>query len=223
MIDSSEKHNRQLAFELQNLHVCEKRGNMSHQKHVWRLESFFTPNRSQSESEKNDTVEEQCINQEETNEDRKKPKKITNFPENLVTDHTRLRYEKEVMFCYFCQKSKTNSFASAKGCTNFRTSTLHRHKDCKEHEDAVNEEAMRDTFNNTQHHVFRAQSQVILTAMRAVYWLAKEDVATVKYNSLLNFLMKLASNKSSSGRKCSKIISSKCWRYARCYCYSSKV
>ena len=24
--------------------------------------------------------------------------------------------------------------------------------------------------------------------MRAVYWLAKEDVATVKYNSLLNFL-----------------------------------
>ena len=67
-------------------------------------------------------------------------------------------------------------------------STLHRHKDCKEHEDAVNEEAMRDTFNNTQHHVFRAQSQVILTAMRAVYWLAKEDVATVKYNSLLNFL-----------------------------------
>ena len=29
MIDSSEKCNRQLAFELQNLHVCEKRGNMS--------------------------------------------------------------------------------------------------------------------------------------------------------------------------------------------------
>ena len=78
MIDSSKKHNRQLAFELQNLHVCEKRGNMSHQKHVWRLESFFTPNRSQSESEKNDTVEEQCINQEETN-DQKKPKKSRTF------------------------------------------------------------------------------------------------------------------------------------------------
>ena len=25
MIDGSEKHNRQLAFELQNSHVCEKR------------------------------------------------------------------------------------------------------------------------------------------------------------------------------------------------------
>ena len=28
MIDGSEKRNRQLAFELQNLHVCEKRGNI---------------------------------------------------------------------------------------------------------------------------------------------------------------------------------------------------
>ena len=29
MIDSSEKRNRQLAFELQNFHVCEKRSNVS--------------------------------------------------------------------------------------------------------------------------------------------------------------------------------------------------
>ena len=28
MIDGSEKRNRQLAFELQNSHVCEKRGNV---------------------------------------------------------------------------------------------------------------------------------------------------------------------------------------------------
>ena len=57
---------------------------MSHQKRVRTLESFFAPNRSQSESEKNDTEGEQCINQEETDEDRRKPKKITNFPANLV-------------------------------------------------------------------------------------------------------------------------------------------
>ena len=51
--------------------------NMSHRKRVRTLESFFAPNQSQSESEKNDTEEEQCINQEETDEDRRKPKKIT--------------------------------------------------------------------------------------------------------------------------------------------------
>ena len=38
---------------------------------------------------------------------------------------------------------------------NLRTSTLQRHKDCKEHEDAVNEEAISDTFSNTQRRVFR--------------------------------------------------------------------
>ena len=69
MIDSSEKRNRQLAFERQNSRVYEKRSNMSHRKCVRTLESFFAPNRSQSESEKNDTEEEQCIDQEETDED----------------------------------------------------------------------------------------------------------------------------------------------------------
>ena len=128
---------------------------MSHRKRVRTLESFFAPNQSQSESEKNDTEEEQCINQEETDEDRRKPKKSR--------DHTWLRYEKEAMFCYFCWKSKkTNPFASAEGCTNFRTSTLQRHKDCKEHEDAVNEEAMRDTFSNTQPRVL-TRKNIVLT------------------------------------------------------------
>ena len=85
---------------------------MSHRKRVRTLGSFFTPNQSQSESEKNDTEEEQCINQEETDEDRRKLKKSR--------DHAWLRYEKEAMFCYFCRKSKKmNPFASAEGCTNF--------------------------------------------------------------------------------------------------------
>ena len=58
--------------------------NMSHRKRIRTLQSFFTPNRSQSESEKNGTDEEQCINQEET----------------WLRDHTWLRCEKEAMFCY---------------------------------------------------------------------------------------------------------------------------
>ena len=79
MIDGSEKRSRQLAFERQNSRVCEKCSNMSHRKRVRTLESFFAPNRSQSESEKNDTEEEQCIDQEETDEDRRKPKKSPTF------------------------------------------------------------------------------------------------------------------------------------------------
>ena len=47
---------------------------------------------------------------------------------------------------------------------------------------------MKDTFSSTQRRVLREQSQAILTAMRALYWLAKEDIATLKYDLLFNFL-----------------------------------
>ena len=67
---------------------------MSHRKRLQTLESFFAPTRSQSESEKNDTEEEQCINQEETDEDRRKPKKSRTFQKTWLRDHTWLRYEK---------------------------------------------------------------------------------------------------------------------------------
>ena len=44
MIDGSEKRNRQLAFEIQNLHVCEKRSkiheDLVHSWAVWKL--FFS-------------------------------------------------------------------------------------------------------------------------------------------------------------------------------------
>ena len=36
--------------------------NMWHRKRVWTIESFFASNQSQTESEKNDTEDEQCIN-----------------------------------------------------------------------------------------------------------------------------------------------------------------
>ena len=98
-------------------------------------------------------IQKKNINQEETDEDKETEK--TNFPENMVARSHVAALQKEVMFCYFCQKSKrANPFALAEGCTNFRTSTLQRLKDCKEHDDAVNEEAMRDTFSNTQRCVF---------------------------------------------------------------------
>ena len=45
---------------------------------------FCSTSKRQSESEKKDTEEEECINQEETDEDHRKTEKITNFPENLV-------------------------------------------------------------------------------------------------------------------------------------------
>ena len=80
--------------------------NISHQKRVRTLESFFTPNRSQSESEKNDTEEEECINQEETDEE-KETEKITNFPENLVA-RSHIRWVPETFRARFPGSVKSN-------------------------------------------------------------------------------------------------------------------
>ena len=73
--------------------------NMSHRKRVRTLESFFALNRSQSESEKHDTEEEQCINQKEMDEDWRKPKKSQTFQKTWLRDHTWLCYEKEAYVC----------------------------------------------------------------------------------------------------------------------------
>ena len=40
MIDGSEKRNRQLAFELQNSHVCEKRSNGQNVSRYFKAHSF---------------------------------------------------------------------------------------------------------------------------------------------------------------------------------------
>ena len=41
MIDGSEKRNRQLAFELQNSHVCEKRSKEGAAKNVYEVVLFY--------------------------------------------------------------------------------------------------------------------------------------------------------------------------------------
>ena len=71
---------------------------MSQRKHVPAIESFFASNQSQTESEKNDTEDEQCINQEETDGDQRKPEKSLTFQKTWLRDHTWLCYE-EAMFC----------------------------------------------------------------------------------------------------------------------------
>ena len=88
--------------------------NISHRKRVRTLESFFAPNRSESESEKNDTEEEECINQEETDEDQRKPKKSPIFQKTWLQDHPWLCYEKDA---YVYQKLRME-LKFTRGCRN---------------------------------------------------------------------------------------------------------
>ncbi|XP_077988181.1 zinc finger protein 862-like [Glandiceps talaboti] len=79
-------------------------------------------------------------------------------------------------------------FTEKLGCTNFRRSTLDRHITNSDHRNSVDEIVMRKTFNTTVSRALSDADKAIISAMQSVYWLAKEDIATLKYESLLKFL-----------------------------------
>ena len=101
-----------------------------------------------------DTQEEQYINQEEMDKWIKGNRKNHKLSRKLGCEITSgCAMKRRQCFAIFVRNLR-------------RQSPLHRQKDvkslepqlcigidCKEHEDAINEEAMRDTFRNTQHRV----------------------------------------------------------------------
>ena len=111
------------------------------------------------------------------------------FQAKWLQEHPWLQYEQNAMFCKVCQKTgKKNAFSAEKGCTNFRTSTLTRHISGQDHKNAVEEDAMRGNMKRSVERAFSEQDRAIIAAFRAVYWLAKENIATMKYASLLKLL-----------------------------------
>ena len=96
----------------------------------------------QNDTEISSTNGEQMKKKEVTDKSsERKTEKKRSFQTQLG-DHTELPFENGAMFSHFCHKSKkANSFGLA-GCRNVRTSTLQRHKDSKDHQDAVHEEAI---------------------------------------------------------------------------------
>ncbi|XP_070576346.1 uncharacterized protein C17orf113-like [Ptychodera flava] len=97
--------------------------------------------------------------------------------------------EKKHMHCKICRETgKQNTFTEQSGCENFRTSTLDRHMRGSDHLQAIEEVALRRSFDTAVNRALSENDQGIISAMQSVYWLAKEDIATRKYESLLKFL-----------------------------------
>ena len=91
------------------------------------------------------------------------------------------------MFCSCCQQSGiSNPFTS--GCINCRTSTLVRHIESQDHRNTLQEIEMAESFQEAVMNSVSSQEQAVVSGMRTVYWLAKEHIATEKYNSLMNLL-----------------------------------
>ena len=111
-----------------------------------------------------------------------------NFQSTWLEKYKWLRYNNtKGMLCLICiESSKANPFNS--GCITFRTSKLTRHVESQEHQNALKEVHMISNFERAVVNSVALQEKAVVSALRTVYWLGKEYIATEKYRSLLNFL-----------------------------------
>ncbi|XP_013399516.1 zinc finger MYM-type protein 1-like [Lingula anatina] len=86
-----------------------------------------------------------------------------------------------------CKKPKKNVFTE--GCSNFRTTTLERHASAADHRQSVQDEISRSTLSRMVKNQFSENDSAIIHALRTIYFLAKQDIATSKYPDFVDFLI----------------------------------
>ena len=96
------------------------------------------------------------------------------------------RNEKGEMLCKFCINSNMKTPFTT-GCSNFRTSTLSRHAECKEHKQAVIVNSQSQNLEKAAMNVLTKQEAAVTSAIDTVYWLAKEILPLKSMVPSLNF------------------------------------
>jgi len=98
--------------------------------------------------------------------------------------------EEKGMSCSFCVKHKKNN-AVTKGTTNFRSSTRERHVAHHDHVDALRADAMQGEFQRAARKALNEKEEAVLVGLKAVYWVAEEQLPMHKYESLMSLLAQL--------------------------------
>ena len=146
------------------------------------LRSYFLPSGSSSNSRNVEAEEEE---ETESMPPSKKPKR--SFNSEWLREFSWLSYIDGRMFCTVCKHGGRSNLYSIAGCSNFRVSDLRKHSKCNEHRFALEAVRLQESSNTVSDCVNRmsTRTEVAVTcAMRNVYWLASEDIASLKYNSL---------------------------------------
>ena len=100
---------------------------------------------------------------------------------------------RRAMLCRTCVKHKKNNVFTNSGCCKFQKTTLGRHSKSREHIDAVRKEAASTSSVSLSTMIrqgIELKKEAVVCAMRNVYWIATEEIALLKYQSL-NELMKM--------------------------------
>lgn len=97
------------------------------------------------------------------------------------------RYDKELnlMYCHLCETAKKDN-AMALGTDHFRTSTMTRHVEHPDHKLVMQGLVMQTSIERAFSKSVDNETAAVTTAMKAVYYIAKEHLPLVKYPSLIN-------------------------------------
>ena len=109
-------------------------------------------------------------------------KEVHVFQSNWLSKFPWLRVDdtKDKMFCDLCIKHKKNNTLT-NGSSNFRTSTLTRHAESKDHVGSVMADKMQPEFLSAVKKIVSEKEDSIIIDMKSVYWLAKENLPMHKY------------------------------------------
>ena len=143
--------------------------------------------------------EDEILDDEDSDKDIEEPaakrKKVRSFRDQWKSQFTWLEYNSltQSMFCKECVKhNKKSAFSNIEGCQNFRIDNLRKHEKSSEHQGAVECTALANigtSITSMFEKPLSREAQAVKAAMMNVYWLAKEEIATLKYASL-NSLMR---------------------------------
>ena len=92
------------------------------------------------------------------------------------------------MYCITCKKPKKNNIFATSGSINFRRSALTDHSRSMEHVDAVRAEQESTNAAPIFTSAMEMADKAMLTLFQAAYFIAKQDIAILKFEELTNLL-----------------------------------
>lgn len=103
-------------------------------------------------------------------------------------NYTWLDYNDGKMFCSLCRSNKKKNVFATSGSTNFRRSALTDHGKSLEHTEAVRASQQSNQAAPFFVSAIESADNAILTLLKAAYFIAKEDLAILKFRELLKLL-----------------------------------
>ena len=104
------------------------------------------------------------------------------------------------MYCTLCTDAKkVNGMVKSVQCINFQQSTLSRHASLPEHKMLVKAPVLQKDLESIRKRQDSKHDVAVKILFKALHWLVAEDIALVKFKSLLEFLHELAESGHSLG------------------------